>query len=78
MYEIMTKQGVKGKYERTLNEKYEIYLNSKRSIINTHILSSPQIITNLKKYIIIIWMWVGQLVYCNSLVTQTAWLQLSY
>ena len=36
----MTKQGVKGKYQRTLNEKYEIYLNSMRRIINTHIKST--------------------------------------
>jgi len=33
----MTKQGVKGKYPRTLNEKYEMYLyNSMRRIINTN------------------------------------------
>ena len=32
----MTKQGIKGKYQRTLNEKYEIYLNSMRRIINTN------------------------------------------
>ena len=32
----MTKHGVKGKYQRTLNEKYEIYLNSMRRIINTN------------------------------------------
>jgi len=32
----MTKQGVKGKYKRTLNEKYEMYLNSVRRIINTN------------------------------------------
>ena len=46
--------------QRTLNEKYEMYLNSMRSIINTHIHLSPQIITKFKQYIII-WMWVGQL-----------------
>jgi len=51
----MTKQGVKGKYQITMNEKYEMYLNSMRSIP-----SSPQIITKFKQYIII-WMWVGQL-----------------
>ena len=34
----MTKQqGVKGKYQRTLNEKYEMYLSSVRRIINTNI-----------------------------------------
>jgi len=33
----MTKQGVKGKYQRTMNEKYEMYLyNSMRRIINTN------------------------------------------
>ena len=32
----MTKQGVKGIYQRSLNEKYEIYLNSMRRIINTN------------------------------------------
>jgi len=32
----MTKQGVKGKYQRTLNEKYEIYMNSMKRIINTN------------------------------------------
>jgi len=32
----MTKQGVKGIYQRTLNEKYEMYLNSTRRIINTN------------------------------------------
>jgi hypothetical protein len=33
----MTKQqGVKGKYQRTLNEKYEMYLNSVTRIINTN------------------------------------------
>jgi len=32
----MTKQGVKGKYQRTLNEKYEMYLNGMRRIINTN------------------------------------------
>jgi len=31
----MTKQGVKGKYQRTLNEKYETYLNNMMIIINT-------------------------------------------
>jgi len=28
----MTKQGVKEKYQRTLNEKYEMYQNSMRRI----------------------------------------------
>ena len=32
----MTKREVKGKYQKTLNEKYEMYLNSMRRIINTH------------------------------------------
>ena len=32
----MTKRGVKGKYQRKANEKYEIYLNSMRRIINTN------------------------------------------
>jgi len=32
----MTKQGVTGKYERTPNEKYEIYLHNMRRIINTN------------------------------------------
>jgi len=32
----MTKQEVKGKYQGTLNEKYEMYLNSMRRIINTN------------------------------------------
>ena len=32
----MTKQGVKGKYQRTMNEKYGIYVNSTRRIINTN------------------------------------------
>jgi len=27
----MTKQGVKGKYQRTPNEKYEIYLNNENN-----------------------------------------------
>ena len=33
----MTKQGVKGKYQRTMNEKYETYLNSMRIIIYKYI-----------------------------------------
>ena len=33
----MTKQGIEGKYQRTINEKYEMYLNSMRIIINTDI-----------------------------------------
>jgi len=32
----MTKQGVKEKYQRTRNEKYEMYLNSMRRITNTN------------------------------------------
>jgi len=32
----MTKQGAKGKYQRTLNKRYEMYLNSMRRIINTN------------------------------------------
>ena len=32
----MTKQGVKRKYQRILNEKYEMYLNSMRRMINTN------------------------------------------
>ena len=57
----MTKQGVKGKYQRTLNEKYEMYLNSVRISIHTHthIKPSPQIITKFMQYII--WTWVRQL-----------------
>jgi hypothetical protein len=53
----MTKQG---KYQRTLDEKYEIYLNSMRSVIITNIQSSPHIITKFKQYIITR-TWVGQL-----------------
>ena len=52
----MTKQG---KYQRTLNEKYEIHLKSMR-IINTNTHTSPQIITKFT-YHIIIGTWVGQL-----------------
>ena len=33
----MTKQGVKQKYQRTLNDRYEMYSNSMRRIINTYI-----------------------------------------
>src|SRR5215510_5564425 len=33
----MTKQGVKGKYQRTLHEKYETHLNCMRKVINTNI-----------------------------------------
>jgi len=32
----MTKQGVKGKYQRILNEKYEMYLNRMRRRINSN------------------------------------------
>jgi len=32
----MTKQRVEGKYQRTLNEKYEMYLNGTRRIIKTN------------------------------------------
>ena len=37
----MTKQGVKGKCQRTLSKKYEMYLNSMRIInTNTHKIKS--------------------------------------
>ena len=62
----MTKQGVKGKHQRTLNEKYEIYLNSMRRIINT------KKSTNYNKVQIIYYhLDLGETVtvYCNPLGT---------
>jgi hypothetical protein len=66
----MTKQqGVKGKYQRTLNEKYEMYLNSVRRIINTNIHTTKS--TNYNKVQVHL---CGTItVYCNPV-----WLQLSY
>jgi len=66
----MTKQGVKGKYQRTLNEKYEMYLNSMRRIINTntHTIKS----TNYNKALVIYYHPdLGGIitVYCNPLGT---------
>ena len=56
----MTKQGVKGKYQRTLNEKYETYLNSMRRIINTDTHKTKS--TNYRyNKVQVIWTWVGQL-----------------
>ena len=67
----MTKQqGVKGKYQRTLNEKYEMYLNSISRIIitNTHTIKS----TNYNKvHVIYYHLDLGGTitVYCNPLGT---------
>ena len=55
----MTKQGVKGKCERTPNEKYEMYLNNIRRIINTNTHKTKS--TNYNKAQVIIWTCVGQL-----------------
>ena len=64
----MTKQELKGKYQRTLNEKYETYLNSIRRITNTNTHKTKS--TNYNKVqVIYIWTCVGQLVYCNPLGT---------
>ena len=54
----MTKQAVNGKYQRTPNEKYEIYLNCMRRIINTNTHKTKS--TNYNK-VQVIQTWVGQL-----------------
>jgi len=63
----MTKQGVKGKYQRTLNENYEMYLNSIRIInTNTHTINS----TNYNKVQVIYYhldLSGTVVVYCNPL-----------
>ena len=71
MYEIMTKQGVKEKYPRTLNEKYEMYLNSMR-IIKTNRLENKS--TNYNKVQVIYYHLAlgGTItVYCNPLDTES-------
>jgi len=65
----MAKQGVKGKYQRTLNEIYEMYLNSMR-IINTKIHKTKS--TNYNKAHVIYYhldLRVTITVYCNPLGT---------
>jgi len=65
----MTKQGVKGKYQRILNEKYEICLNSMR-IINTNTHKTK--FTNYNKVQVIYYLLdFGETitVYCNPLGT---------
>ena len=66
----MTKQGVKGKYQRTMNEKYEMHLNSMRRMINknTHKTKS----TNYNKVqVLYCHLDLGETisVYCNPLGT---------
>ncbi len=61
----MTKQEVKGKYQRTLNDKYEMYLNSTRRIINTYTHKTKSTNYNKVQYIIICTITV----YCNPLGT---------
>ena len=66
----MTKQGVKGQYQRTLNEKYKMYLNSMRRIlnINTHKIKS----TNCNKVKVIYYhldLGGTSTVYCSPLGT---------
>ncbi len=66
----MTKQGVKGKYQRTLNDKYEMYLSSIRRIINTHTHKTKS--TNYNKVQIIYYhlhLVQTVTVYCNPLGT---------
>ena len=66
----MTKQAVKGKYQRTPNEKYEIYLNSMRRIINTNTHKTKT--TNYNKVQVMYYCLdlCGTItVYCNSLGT---------
>ncbi len=66
----MTKQGVKGKYQRKLNAKYEIYLNSMRRIINTYTLETKSTNYNKVKVIYYHFHFVGTItVYCNPLGT---------
>jgi len=67
MYEIMT---VQGEYQRTLNEKYEIYLNSMRRIINTNTYTIKS--TNYNKVQVIYYhqdLGGTITVYCNPLGT---------
>jgi hypothetical protein len=63
----MTKQGVRGKCQRTLNEKYGMYLNSLRRVINTtHTVKS----TNYNKVQVIYYhldLGVTITVHCNPL-----------
>jgi hypothetical protein len=49
----MTKQRVKGKCQRTLNEKYEMYLNSMSRIINTNTYKTKSTSYNKIQYITI-------------------------
>jgi len=57
----MTKQGVKEKYQRTLNEKYQVYLNNMTIIINTNTHKTQS--TNYNKVQVRYYHlnWVGQL-----------------
>jgi len=61
----MAKQGVKQKYQRTLNKKYEMYLNNMRIInTNTHKTKS----TNYNKFQVIYYhldLDGTKTVYCN-------------
>ena len=75
----MTKQGVKGKYQTTLNEKYEMYLNSMRRMINTRIHKTKS--ANYNEVMIIYYhldLGGTVTVHCNAFGTYTARLQLSY
>jgi len=66
----MTKQGVKGKYQRTLNEKREMYRNGTRRIINTNTHKTKS--TNYNKVQVIYYhLNLGETVtvYCNPLGT---------
>ena len=67
----MTKQGIKGKYQRTLNEKYEMYLNSVRISIHTHTHTHKTKSTNYNKVHAIYHLDLGETiaVYCNPLGT---------
>jgi len=66
----MTKQKVKGKYQRTPNEKYEMYLNSRRSIIHTNTHTTKSTNYNTVQAIYYHMDWGGTItVYCNPLGT---------
>ena len=66
----MTKQGVKWKYQRTLNDRYEMYPNSMRRIINTYTYKTKS--TNYNKVQVIYYhlhLDETVTVYCNPLGT---------
>jgi hypothetical protein len=66
----MTKPGFKGKYQRTQNEKYGIYLSGMRRIINTNTHKTNS--TNYNKVqVIYYFMDLGGTItiYCNTLGT---------